>query len=225
MKYRFSYSLLNRTMWDLLLLLFPLVVLAGCAGIVKQAPPGVVLPSTGDEVLVFGRIMWIQNGEERESYSDIALSVLRAEDMKKGSIAVEKDGGFFALLPRGSYLINEINWRDPWDGPHWIVPKVVFKVGEDRHIYYLGTLVVDLKAKRDIIGGLWVKDVGISIDDEDEKAMKGFRNRYPEQEVKIAKALMIHDSRIPNFDELESQRQLLDLILKIIPVAPVLFNP
>lgn len=202
-----------------------LFTLSGCASIVKQAPPGVVLPSTGDEVLVFGRIMWIQNGEIRESYSDIPLSILRAEDMKNGSIAVEKDGTFYALLPKGTYVIHEINWFDAWSGLHWIVPKVAFNTVGDRHIYYLGTLVVDLKATRDIRGGLRVKGFTIHIEDDEDNALVAFRERYPNQAGEVFKALMIHDPSIPTDAASLERKRLLDLLFKIWPVAPVLIHP
>jgi len=202
-----------------------LFALSGCANIAKQAPPGVTHLSSGEEALIFGRIRWIQNGEERESYSDITLSVLRVEDMKKGSIAVERDGAFYGLLPKGTYVIHELNWRDSWSGPYWLVPKVAFKAEEDRHLYYLGTLVVDLRASRDIIGGLRIKEFAIHIEDEEDKARSAFRERYPNQDGEMFKALMVHDQHIPRIRELEVKKGLLDFILRTLPMAPVLIIP
>lgn len=213
----------------ILISLIFLFLLPGCMGIVKEAPQDTLLAPSGEDVLVFGRIRWIQNGEERESYSstfgwNISLQVLRAEDMKTGTIRVEKDGTFFALLPTGTYIIHRLDWRDPWDGPHWLVPKVAFKIAEDRQSYYLGTLVVDIRTKRDIIGGLWVKGFGVSIEDEEEGAMEAFRKRYTAQKVEVAKALMVHDPSIPRIAEQENQRLLLDILGSLqFGIMPMIF--
>lgn len=131
---------------------------------------------------------------------------------------------FFTLLPKGTYIIHRLDWFDPWDGQHWIVPKVAFQVADSQHSYYLGTLVVNIRAKRDIIGGLWVKGVTSYIEDEEDEAMEAFRKRYPDQEVKLAKALMIHDPSIPRMIGLESQRLLLDVLRSLhFGLIPTLF--
>lgn len=46
--------------------------------------------------------------------------------------------------------------------------------------------------------------------------MEAFHKRYPHQELKVVKALMIHDPRIPRIEELESQRKMLD-VLRSLP--------
>jgi hypothetical protein len=196
----------------ILITLIFLLVLPGCAPRinVKKAPPGTTVLSSGEDVLIFGGIRWIENGKNKKR--TIILRVLRAEDSKTGTIRVEKDGRFFTLLPRGTYIIHRFDWFDPWDGQHWIVPKVAFQVADSQHSYYLGVLVVNISAKRDIIGGLWVKGVTSYIEDEEDEAMEAFRKRYSDQEVKVAKALMIHDPSIPRMTDLESQRLLLDVL-------------
>jgi hypothetical protein len=202
-----------------------LLVLPGCAPRinVKKAPPGTTVLPPGEDVLIFGRIRWIENGEERKSCLSqiglsqlgfgfrVALKVLRAEDMKTGTIEVEKDCRFFTLLPRGSYIIHRLDWSDSWGG-NWLVPRVAFQVAEGQHSYYLGTLGVNVKTKRNIFGDSILKGLEIYIEDEESEAMEAFHKRYPHQEVKVAKALMIHDSRIPRIEELENQRILLDIL-------------
>ena len=146
--------------------------------------------------------------------------------MKQGTIKIEKDGSFFALLPKGTYIIYQLDWWDPWAGMHWLVPKIAFRVVDGGpQLYYLGTLSVDIKAKRDIIGGLRVKKVAIDIEDEEHKAMEVFHNRYPDQEIKVVKALMIHDPKIPGIEELENKRLLQDVLNSLyFGVMPMLTN-
>ena len=203
-----------------------LFALPGCVSrmTVKKVPPGSSLASLGENLLIFGRIRWIQNGEEIKSFSRmgdistgfrIAVQILRVEDMKTGAIfEVEKDGRFFALLPMGIYVIHRLDWADFW-GRGRLVPRVAFQVSEGQHSYYLGTLCVNVKTKRNIFGDQIVKGLDIYIEDEEGKAMEAFHKRYPHQEVKVAKALMVHDPSIPRIDELESQRILLDAILSL----------
>jgi hypothetical protein len=203
----------------LIIALLVLSVLAACAPRVRQAPPGASLSSLGEDVLAFGRIRWIQNFEERKTYSNplgwnVSLKVVRIEDMKTGRIGVENDGRFFALLPKGTYIVRRIDWRDPWDGPHWLMTKLAFQVAPDHHAYYLGTVVVDIKTERDIIGGLHVKDWELSIEDEADGAMESLRTRHPGQEVEVAKSLIFSDPSIPDIDELTRQEMLLDEVLR-----------
>jgi hypothetical protein len=204
----------------ILITLIFLLVLPGCALRinVKKAPPGTTVLSSGEDVLIFGRIRWIENGEERRSCSSqfgfgfrVALKVLRAEDNKTGTIEVEKDCRFFTLLPRGSYIIHRLDWSDFWGG-NWLVPRVAFQVAKGQHSYYLGTLGVNVKTKRNIFGDPILKGLEIYIGDEAGEAMEAFHKRYPHQEVKVAKALMIHDPRIPRIEELENQKILLDIL-------------
>lgn len=204
------------------LFLLALFVMPGCApSLIKKAPPDTSISSVGKDVLIFGRISWFENGEEKKR--SITLKVMRAEDMKKGTIKVEKDGSFFALLPKGTYVVHQLDWWDPWDGPHWLVPKAAFRAADDQRAYYLGTLVVDIKAKRDMIGGLWVKGVGVGIEDEENEAMEAFRKRYSDQEIKVANALMVHDRSIPRIEELENKRVLLDVLRSLyFGVMPML---
>lgn len=148
--------------------------LSGCAPRinVKKAPPGTTVLSSGEDALIFGRIRWIENGEERRSCSSqfgfgfrVTLKVLRAEDNKTGTIEVEKDCRFFTLLPRGSYIIHGHDWSDSWGG-NWLVPRVAFQVAKGQHSYYLGTFGVNVKTKRNIFGDPILKGLEIYIGDE-----------------------------------------------------------
>lgn len=199
-----------------------LFVLSGCSPqLINKASPDTSIASLNENILIFGRINWFENGEEKKR--SITFKTLRAEDMKQGTIKVEKDGSYFALLPKGTYVVHQLVWRDPWDGMHWLVPKLAFQVADGYQAYYLGTLVVDIKAKRDIIGGLWLKGTTVALKDEENEAMEAFRNRYPGQEINVAKALMVHDRSIPGIEELENKRLFLDVLRSLyFGVMPML---
>lgn len=204
-----------------------LFVLAGCTPrmTIKKAPPNNSISLSGDSVLIFGRIRWTQNKEVRKSFSDfnVELRILRVEDMKTGTILeVEKDGRFFAVLPKGSYVIHSLNWGDGW-GKGSLNPRVAFQVSESQHSYYLGSLVVNVKTKRNIFGDPIVKGWYLHIEDEESEAMKDFYKRYPQPEVKVAKTLMIHDPSIPIIDELVKKQILLEMLM--LSVFILLSNP
>jgi hypothetical protein len=197
-----------------------LLALFGCVPrvTVQKAPPGISLASLGEGVLIFGRIRWIQNGEERHSFSglygdfNVDLRVLNVEDMKVSSIfEIEKDGRFFALLPKGTYIIHRLDWAEFW-GRGSLVPRVALQIAKPKYSYYLGTLTVNVTTKRNIFGDYFVKGLDIYIEDEEEEAMEIFRKRYPYQELNIVKALMVHDPSIPRLDELERGRKLAEVL-------------
>lgn len=183
-----------------LLSIIMMLILSGCAsGAAKKAPPSTPLASLGDNALVFGNLKWFENDENKRR--TISLGIMRAEDMKKGTIKVEKDGRFYAVVPKGTYIIHRIDWRDPWDGPHWFVPQVSFKIANNQHAYYVGTLVVEIETARDILGSLLIKGVTVHIEDEEGAAMEAFNIKYPNQEIEIAKTLMVHDTSIPRIED------------------------
>jgi hypothetical protein len=192
---------------------------------VKKAPPGTTVLSSGEEVLVFGRIRWIQNGEEIERLASmddifttrlkIALQIIRIEDKKTGILNIEKDGRFFAFLPSGNYIIHRIDWADFW-GRNWLVPKVAFGVEESQKCYYLGTLAVNVKTRRAIFGQPILKGFVVKIDDEEDEAMQNFDKRYSNLEWRVVKALMIHDLRIPRMIKLENQKRIFDVLLPLL---------
>lgn len=216
--------------FNLVLLIF-LFVLSGCVPkvAIKKAPPDTSVIPSGEDVLIFGGIRWIENGEERKNFLSfsgldvfkigfkISLQVLRVEDMKEGTIEVEKDGKFFVLLPKGTYIIHRLDWEDI--GRNWLVPKVAFKITEDPHSYYLGTLNIDIKTKRNFFGDPMVKELEIHIEDEEGKAREVYQKRYPQQDVQVAKALMIHNPSIPRIQELETQKTTLDAFRHLLGVV------
>jgi hypothetical protein len=115
-------------------------------------------------------------------------------------------------------LLHQIHWFDAWDGHHRLPPKVAFQVPYGAHAYCLGTLVIDLNGKRDIIGGLWVKDWKVHVEDDCGHMASQFRSRYADPDLRLAKSLIIYDPRIPNRpDQLEEKDQVQDFMNAITP--------
>ncbi len=201
----------------------------GCASLDGQAPRGTTASSLGNDALVYGRIRWIENGEERDSYKhsygwNISPMYLRTEDMHEGQLGVESDGTFIWKLPRGRYIFHQIYWFDSWDGQHRFTPKVAFQIPEGANTFCLGTLVIDLIGKRDIIGGLRVKNIDIGIKDDCKLLANEFRLSYPDPDLQHARSLMIFNEQIPDRPEaLENRDRTNDFLRAILPGLRTLY--
>lgn len=157
--------------------------------------------SSGNASVVFGRIQWLEHGTERKIGKglfdfSIAPILLRLEDRSKISGEVDEDGFFAWPLQPGIYVINRINYRDPWSGNYFITPKVAFRVPDRGKLYYVGTLKVDFESKRDLIGGLSGR-VNITIKDQDQHNYSSVANHFGMSQMKTEKSVMIHDERLP----------------------------
>jgi hypothetical protein len=176
-----------------------------------------------NEAIAYGRIRWIENGKDRENYKsslgwNIQPRFLRMDDMQTGALNVGADGIFTWRFSSGTYLIHQIHWFDAWDGHHRLTPKVAFNIPPDGRAYCLGTLVIDLQSKRDIIGGLWVQGWTIRIEDECDSLHQQFSATMPESSMEYSKSLMIHNQDIPDRPEqLENKDKALEFIRAIIP--------
>jgi hypothetical protein len=186
-------------------------------------PADISATALSERVIAFGRIRWVQNGEQRTDYRsalgwNILPEFLRLEDDELGTLGVEENGSFAWLLPRGTYLLHQLRWFDSWDGWHRLEPKVAFQLIEGAHAYCLGTLVVELQGKRDLIGGLWIKSVRISVEDNCGALTDDFIARYADKTFTIHRSLMIHSLEIPDRPEqLEEKDKLRDFLRAITP--------
>lgn len=195
-----------------LLVVIVLTLSFGCASLteVDKPPQETSLMSAEENVLVFGRVRWIENGEKKYN-SAVILRILRVEDMKMDDVRVNMDGRFLTFLPKGTYLIYRVNWFDLWDGPHWLRPSTAFQIVDGEQNRYLGTLVMEMKTKRDAIGKLWIKGLRVSVEDEEADETIFLHHHYPDYEGSLVTELMIHDPGIPRNMELEDQQKLLDI--------------
>lgn len=170
-------------------------------GRIDKAPETLTAETLGSDVLVFGRLRWIDNGQERTNYRsgwgwNVWLRYFRDDASNYGLFVVEKDGQFTWRIPRGSYTYYQVGWREVSDGLHYLVPKVKFETGGSFNAICLGTLLVDISTKRDVIGGHWLKNVGIQVDDDCDRLSERFRTHYTGGNFVIGKSLMNFDERL-----------------------------
>ena len=212
----------------LLLIFLSAALLIGCQSTslveITTAPQSITETELNNEVLIFGRIRWLHNGEERTDYKsaygwNIWPQYFRIEDEKNGSLGVTEDGTFTWRLPRGTYLAYQLRWFDSWDGWHRLPLRLAFQAPEARKAYCVGTFIVNLQAKRDFIGGLWIKDWMLELADTCEEDRLWFQARYRELHIPIEKSLLVYDPNIPDtIQELEKKDDIADFMRTIYPL-------
>ena len=109
--------------------------------------------TTESASVVFGRIQWLENGEEKKIGSGmfefhVRPGLLHLTDKTRHFGDVDENGEFAWVLEPGMYAIFRINYRDPWSGNYFFVPKAGFQVPEKGKVYYVGKLKVDFAPKR-----------------------------------------------------------------------------
>lgn len=173
-----------------------------------------------DSSLVFGRILWNENGEEKTIGSGIITfsvspQLVRLEDRKRIRVETDEKGRFTWALEKGTYIINRIGYRDPWSGNYFIVPKVAFKVAEKNKAYNVGTLNIDFYKKRDLIGGMSGK-AKFTVVDSSDNDIAAFREKFPGSSFETQKSLFVHDTRLPQTLETNPEFALALKILQAI---------
>lgn len=202
-------------------ILMPLVM--SCAGMPPQAEQMQLASSPEAGVVAFGRVRWINNDVERFEYKtvlgwNIWPQLLRLEDGKTKALGVEKRGTFVWRLPVGTYLLHQVQWFDPWDGPHRLEPKVAFQLGNEKQAHCLGTMTIDLTSSRDLIGGLRIQSFKVEIMDDCNQQSQAFSARASNRDIEISKALMVHGAAIPTRpSDLERKDQVFDILRALIP--------
>jgi hypothetical protein len=180
------------------------LVLSGCASTaenIKQTGEWEKAKRQADSSLVVGRIQWIENGEEKAIGSgmfsfSVRPGLLRLEDRSRHFGEVDEGGWFAWSLQPGTYVMHRINYRDPWSGNYFFVPKVAFRIPEAGKIYYVGTLRADFKSKRDLIGGLSGMASIKVLNELDEFPASTLQSMGAER-GQLEMALMVHEGRLP----------------------------
>ena len=215
-----------------LLLATVVVALTGCAstslvepiGTINSAPQNITNAELNKDVLVFGRILWIQNGEERNDYYstygwNIWPKYFRVEDESNGTLGVDNDGRFAWQLSKGTYIAYHLRWFDSWDGLHRLPLRLAFQVSESQKAYCIGTIIVNLTARRDVIGGLWIKGWDIDLDDSCEQDSIWFQQHYSNLTITIETTPLVYDPDIPdNIQGLERKENMADFIRAVYPL-------
>ena len=227
-------SLFSFTMTAKLLLVITLftTILIGCQsislidpiGTITTAPQSITATDLNNETLVFGRIRWIQNNEERTDYKsaygwNIWPQYYRIEDEENGTLGVTENGYFTWRLPKGTYIAYQLKWFDSWDGLHRLPLRLAFQAPEAQKAYCVGTIIVDLQAKRDLIGGLWIENWKLELDDTCDHDLKWFQERHVNIDIPIEKSLLIYNTEIPeNIQGLEKKDNVADFMRAIYPL-------
>lgn len=188
--------------------------LSGC-GTIRSVGPGTSVALTESEAIVFGKVIFIENHQEKIPYSmwtrpGPRMSFFHVESGKYidwGFAPVyEKDGSFYWTMPTGTYIIPDIRFD------YFVLPQIAFQIPSGPDAIYLGVLRIDVKAKQ-IMARHYVKEVNsITVEDEFDKAKEAFISRNPDFKGTIKKNLMIHDPSIPIDRSSYTQKQLLSIL-------------
>lgn len=153
---------------------------------------------------VFGRIQWIEKGEEKKIGSGvfISLQLIRLEDktVTPMGAGIDEKGEFTWFLEKGTYMIYKINYNDPWSGNYTIVPKVAFVVPDNGKAYYIGILKAEVVTKKRHILGLGaISDMRIKFDivDRGDQDMVVFQERFAKWLPEVHKSLMVYEPSLP----------------------------
>lgn len=217
---------------QLLLISLSTTILVGCQstsliepiGTITTAPQSITETELNNEVLVFGRIRWIQNGVERTDYKNaygwnIWPQYYRIDDEENGTLGVDENGYFTWRLPKGTYIAYQLKWFDSWDGWHRLPLRLAFQAPQVKKAYCVGTLIVNLQTKRDLIGGLWVKHWELDLNNSCDQDLKWFQVRYVDLKIPIEKSLLVYNPNIPgNIQDLEQKEKVADFIRAIYPL-------
>ena len=225
---RSKNSITSNLRWPGIICLAGLLI-AGCQsaslveplGTLPTAPHEITDKDLGNDALVFGRVRWIQNGKERNDYWSAAgwniwPEYYRIEDGKHGTLAVADDGTFAWQFPSGTYLAYQVKWFDTWDGPHRLPLRLAFRVPDAQHAYCIGTIIMKLEAKRDVIGGLWFKNWDLVLDDTCETDRQWFASRYTNLTLPMKKTSLVYDPAIPDSIEALEKRDTIADILRVL---------
>jgi hypothetical protein len=203
---------------SVILLALCFLALSACAPRFSQVGPGKPIELSESEALVFGKIMFIENGEEKVPYGAWTrkpFPTVFGVESEKYYVApeVEKDGSFYWKVPRGTYIISKVEYA------YTVLPQVAFQAPPDAEAVYLGTLIIDVETKRIIAARHAEKINAISVVNEFDKAREALLSRNPGFPGRMEERLMVHDKSIP-IDEGLLTRDLLRDIILILTAPP-----
>lgn len=191
-------------------------------GRIDKAPENTLAQALDTDVLVFGRLRWIDNGEERHDYRsgwgwNVWLRYFRDDGSNTGLFVVEKDGQFTWRIPKGSYTYYQVGWREPVNGLQYLAPKVRFEARKDFHALCLGTLLVEITTKRDLVGSHWLRSAQIQVDDDCDRLTDRFRSLYKDKDIVVGKSLMQFDEKLRLPKSFETRNSLTGVLRVLNP--------
>jgi len=151
-----------------LFLLFALLALTGCTGLpetryVRCVDSGQTPVLSPDEIVIFGRVLFIENGKNKAPYGlgkplwQLYGQPNQAADDQVGRrlnipfLSTRKDGVFVYVIPAGRYAMTHV---EPFYYLPQIDPALEMDVSEPGRSYDLGDLEIDIDTTS-WLGGLW----------------------------------------------------------------------
>jgi hypothetical protein len=148
-------------------------VLTSCASklSVKTLAPTETVAQSEKEALIFGKLIFMENHKKKIP----SLTLFHKESGKqREGISVERDGTFYWLVPRGTYII-----RDICPGCGYVIqPHVSFQVPPEGGPFYLGTLKINVLLAK-LLWENYPNDVATKILDESYRAKEALGDRNP----------------------------------------------
>ena len=151
------------------LLITILLFLGGCANlpetyVARGVEPGERPVLSGSEVLVFGRILFSENGGNKAPYG-WSKPIWQLESPERKPVAngqgarrmiipflsTRRDGAFAYIIPAGHYEMTHV---EPFYYLPFIDPALEFDASAPGRAYYLGDLELDIDTSV-WLGGLW----------------------------------------------------------------------
>lgn len=176
------------------------LMLTSCAPIldVKEVRQDKPITLSGNEVPVFGKVIFIENGKARIFYNPCrmpTITILQKDSgWKREYIELEEDGSFYLILPRGTYIISDI-CHGEYD--YCVEPHLMFQIFE-YNAFYLGTVKVDVEVRDRWVFGFWIEAINdIEVSDEFDISKETFTNRYPDFKGETVRSLLQSDGAPP----------------------------
>lgn len=133
------------------------LLLAGCAAVpetrhARPLEPGAPVALAPGEAVVFGSILFVENGKPKYPYGLGKPTWLVSGLSGPGLfLSTDKQGSFFLALPAGSYELRSV-------APFYYTPYICmpyrFEAPQAGKAYYIGALRVEFESTV-VLGGLW----------------------------------------------------------------------
>ena len=191
-----------------LLIMLATLIVPGCASLpetlsARPATSGEVPVLRQGEILVFGRILFTENGKSKVPYG-LGKPLWQLETPEPASpseqpaekrrilpfLSTDRDGAFAYAIPTGHY---EIAHAEPLGYTPLLYPGLEFEAREPGLAYYLGDVEVNIDSSI-WLGGLWGNYITrierVEVVDRFDEARNRFAQRLPNPE-RIRKTLLV----------------------------------
>jgi hypothetical protein len=176
--------------------------------------------------VVFGRLLWIEDGVEKKhpsiwadkDKSAMNIELLHLEERTWSNAFVDVKGKFAWSLKPGLYVIKRIVIPDTWSSSEFLVPKVGFLVPEKGKIYDIGVLKAHFK--RNIFGELSTK-AEFSITDQGTDRYTTIAQNLGKTVNDIEKSYMVYDENLPTtYGTTSEYMWAIDILINAIIFIP-----